>query len=84
VTSGDFRGLDSADDDSRFAVAVAGFGQLLRGGRYTGGWDWQAVRELAAGARGPDSFGYRGEFLRLVDLAASLGTPAPQPAGQGG
>jgi len=84
VTSRDVRSLDSADADSRFAIAVAGFGQLLRGGQYTAGWDWQAVRSLAADARGEDGFGYRGEFLRLVDLAASLGTPAPRTDSWGG
>ncbi len=84
VTTDDVRDLAAADADSRFAIAVAGFGQLLRGGRYTGDWDWLTVRELATTARGEDPFGYRGEFLRLVDLASSLGTPRPEPAGTGG
>lgn len=84
VTSDDVRDLDAADADSRFAIAVAGFGQLLRGGQYTGDWDWPTVREFAAKARGEDPFGYRGEFLRLVDLASSLGTSRPEPAGKGG
>jgi len=84
VTRADRRELAAADVDSRFAIAVAGFGQLLRGGQYTGDWDWHAVRELAAGARGEDRFGYRGEFLRLVDLAASLATPGPATAGEEG
>ncbi|HRO57652.1 MAG TPA: VWA domain-containing protein [Burkholderiaceae bacterium] len=72
--------IDTVDADTRFAVAVAGFAQLLRGGQYTGSWDWNAVRAMAQGARGDDPFGYRGEFLRLVDLAASLGTRDPQAA----
>ncbi|MFA7504224.1 MAG: VWA domain-containing protein [Burkholderiaceae bacterium] len=84
VTGADVRKLDAADADSRFAIAVAGFGQLLRGGRYTDGWDWRAVRRLAADARGEDRFGYRGEFLRLVDLAATLGTRAPRADSGGG
>ena len=84
VASDDVRDLDAADADSRFAIAVAGFGQLLRGGQYTGDWDWPTVREFAAKARGEDPFGYRGEFLRLVDLASSLGTSRPEPAGKGG
>jgi Ca-activated chloride channel family protein len=83
VTKGDVKRLDEADADSRFAIAVAGFGELLRGGRHAGDWDWRAVRELASRARGEDAFGYRGEFLRLVDLAASLATPGPRD-GQGG
>ena len=74
------KAIDTVDADTRFAVAVAGFGQLLRGGQYTGSWDWDAVRAMAKSARGDDPFGYRGEFLRLVDLAASLGTRASQAA----
>jgi Ca-activated chloride channel family protein len=70
--------LAAVDADTRFAIAVAGFGQLLRGGQHTGNWNWTAVRKLAQGARGDDPFGYRSEFLRLVDLAASLGTSGPQ------
>jgi len=56
----------------RFAAAVAGFGQLLRGGKYTGTFTYADVLELARTARGNDPFGYRGEFLQLVNLAASL------------
>ena len=56
----------------RFAAAVAGFGQLLRGGKYTGTFGYNDVLALARGARGDDAYGYRGEFLQLVNLAASL------------
>ena len=60
------------DDDFRFAAAVAGFGQLLRGGRYTERFDYEDVLELARGARGRDASGYRGQFLHLVKLAQTL------------
>ena len=66
--------LKATSDNFRFSAAVAGFGQLLRGGRYTESFDYAAVAELARSARGGDRFGYRGEFLRLVSLAASLGS----------
>jgi Ca-activated chloride channel family protein len=59
-------------DNFRFSAAVAGFGQLLRGGRYTESFDYSDVARLAGNARGQDNFGYRGEFLRLVNLAGSL------------
>lgn len=72
VAAGAARSLAASDTDTRFAVAVAGFGELLRGGRHSGDWDWATLRRLAQGARGEDAFGYRGEFLRLVDLAAAL------------
>ena len=58
--------------DFRFATAVAGFGQVLRGGRYTGDFSIAKARALAAGALGNDPFGYRAEALRLMDLAGAL------------
>jgi Ca-activated chloride channel family protein len=58
--------------DFRFASAVAGFGQLLRGGRYTGHFGYDQVLALAQNARGQDAFGYRGEFISLVNLAKTL------------
>lgn len=64
--------LDQADADFRFATAVAGFGQVLRGGRHTGGWTYADAQKLAAASLGEDRFGYRGEFLRLAGLAQAL------------
>ena len=70
------RPLTATSADFRFASAIAGFGQLLRGGTYTGTWTVADARALAASALGADRFGYRGEALRLMDLAAAL---SPQP-----
>jgi Ca-activated chloride channel family protein len=64
--------LQQASERYRFAAAVAAFGQLLRDGRYTGDFDYADVLALARAARGTDPFGYRGEFLQLAGLAASL------------
>ena len=64
--------LATASDDLRFAASVAGFGQLLQGGIFTGDWDYDDVLALARGARGADPHGYRGEFINLVELAQSL------------
>ena len=71
--------IDQAPLDVRFATAVAGFGQLLRGSPYTGQFDYDQVIELARGARGEDRFGYRSEFLQLVRLAQSAAQPAIAP-----
>jgi len=65
--------FDNASDDLRFATAVAGFGQLLRGGKFTGALGYDEIINLASGARGKDEFGYRGEFLGLVRMAKTLG-----------
>jgi len=61
-----------ASERFRFAAAVAGFGQKLRGGRLTGAFGYNEVLALARDARGADPYGYRGEFLTLVGLARSL------------
>ncbi|MGD1924135.1 MAG: von Willebrand factor type A domain-containing protein [Paracoccaceae bacterium] len=65
------------DAEARFAAAVAAFGQLLKGGRYTGDFSYADVIELANGAKGSDAFGYRAEFVTLVRLAE---TAAALPA----
>ena len=65
-------GQGTAGEDVRFSVAMAGFGELLRGGAYLGAWDWDEAIELAAGARGEDAFGYRAEAVTLMRLAETL------------
>ncbi|WP_227815337.1 vWA domain-containing protein [Nitrogeniibacter aestuarii] len=72
------RPMAATSDDFRFATAIAGFGQLLRGGKYTGQWQLSDARALAAGALGADRFGYRGEAIRLMDLASALTPNRPE------
>jgi Ca-activated chloride channel homolog len=64
--------LDRSSNDFRFAVSVAAFGQLLRGGKYVGSFDFDDVHELASGSLAADRDGYRREFLSLVETASSL------------
>lgn len=66
-------------DDIRFASAVAGFGQLLKGGKFTGSLTYDQVIDIANNARGIDPFGYRTEFVNLVRLAKTAANlPSPQ------
>lgn len=65
-------GMGAADDDTRFAIAIAGFGQLLRSGSYLGDWSYGDAIRLAAGAKGDDPYGYRAEAVTLMRLAESL------------
>ncbi|MFN4130051.1 MAG: vWA domain-containing protein [Paracoccaceae bacterium] len=58
--------------EARFAAAIAGFGQLLRGSVYLGDWGWDQAITLAGANRGEDSFGYRIEAVNLMRLAQSL------------
>ncbi|MCF6336701.1 MAG: VWA domain-containing protein [Gammaproteobacteria bacterium] len=74
--------LDATSIDFRFAASVAAFGQLLRGGQYTGTFQYQNVLSLARNSKGEDPFGYRGEFIRLVNLANSLASRPTQPYNQ--
>ncbi|TGD43438.1 DUF3520 domain-containing protein [Pseudotabrizicola sediminis] len=61
-----------ADPDARFAAAIAGFGQLLRGSVYLEAWGWDEAITLAEANQGEDRFGYRGEAVSLMRLAQSL------------
>ena len=62
----------------RWSAAVAAYADLLRGGSHVGGFGWSQVRALAAGAVGDDRWGYRAEFLDLVDRARAVtGDAAP-------
>ncbi len=64
--------IDQVPADIRFAASVAGFGQLLRGGAYTGKSTYNDLINLAKDATGKDTFGYRHEFLNLMRLAESI------------
>jgi Ca-activated chloride channel family protein len=55
-----------------FAASVAEFGMLLRRSDFKGDATWEEAAELARAHRGSDPDGYRAEFVRLLDLAASL------------
>lgn len=65
-------GTEPASAETRFAAAIAGFGQLLQGSVYTGDWGWDQAIQLATENRGDDSFGYRVEAVNLMRLAQSL------------
>jgi Ca-activated chloride channel family protein len=59
-------------EDARFAAAIAGFGQLLTGGKYLGDWGWDQAIELGLAARGADEFGYRIEAVNLMRAAKAI------------
>ncbi len=62
---------DISDQETEWASAVAGFGQLLKGGKYTGQFTYDDVITLAQKSKGEDQFGYRSEFIQIVRLAKS-------------
>ncbi len=59
----------------RFASAVAGFGMLLRESPNMGTLTWSQMLSLARGAKGSDEDGYRADFIRMGEVAASLAKP---------
>ena len=65
-------GTEGSSEETRFAAAVAGFGQLLQGSVYLGDWGWDQAIALAVANRGEDAFGYRIEAVNLMRLAQSL------------
>ena len=76
--------IEDADNATRFATAVAGFGQLLRNEPYLDGFGYDDVITLANGAKGDDPFGYRAEFVSLARLADSAaGLPELETPGSG-
>ncbi|HEY0413285.1 MAG TPA: VWA domain-containing protein [Allosphingosinicella sp.] len=65
----EFARFADAPVDARFAAGVAGFAELLRGGRYTGALRYDDVLAIVSNARGRDEFGYRAELLQLIRAA---------------
>lgn len=55
-----------------FASAVAEFGMLIRESKYKGNATFDAVLERAKKSKGTDEFGYRAEFIQLVERAKLL------------
>ena len=72
----EYHSFAAAPQDARFAAAVAGFAELLRGGKYSGTLSYDDVLRIAAASRGKDEFGYRSEFVQLVRAAKSARTLA--------
>jgi Ca-activated chloride channel family protein len=71
--------FDEADDDFRFAAAVASFGMLLRNSPYKAGSTYGQVIDIASSARGKDDDGYRVEFVNMVRIAAELAPNLTNP-----
>ncbi len=72
ITEKSIQSLGSASTEFRFAVAVAAFGQELKGGKYLGKFGFGEIQRLAASARAEDRFGYRAEFVELAGKAQQL------------
>ena len=70
--------LAQADKQTRFALAVAAYGQQLRGGKYNGKMAWDDIIQLAQSSAQPDPYGLREEFIELAKIAKSLSAKQPE------
>ena len=61
--------LPVLNGDDSFSAAVAGFGMLLRDSKFKGDITYNSLIELAKDAKGIDDFGYRAEFIQLIEKA---------------
>ena len=75
--------FEDAPEDSRFAAAVAGVAQLLKGDTHMGKTSLADLRAIAQDAKGRDPFGYRAEFVTLV-RSAETAPPLPPLEMSGG
>jgi Ca-activated chloride channel family protein len=64
--------LAKASDNFKFSAAVASFGMLLRDSEFKGDSSYERVLELALDGKGQDPFGYRTEFIQLVEKCSLL------------
>ena len=72
VLSSDPVKLNLSSDNLRFSAAVAQFAMILRNSEFKGTSNFDSVMELASSSKGKDRFGYRSEFLNLVERADIL------------
>ncbi|MDA3885343.1 MAG: von Willebrand factor type A domain-containing protein [Candidatus Delongbacteria bacterium] len=64
--------FDKTSNNFRFSAAVAEFGMLLRESKFAGDSTFDSVLKMAIGSMGKDDFGYRAEFITLVEKAKLL------------
>ena len=64
--------LARTSDNFKFSAAVAAFGMMLRDSEFKGDASYESVLELARDGKGEDRFGYRAEFIQLVERCRLL------------
>lgn len=64
--------FEQQSDDFKFAVAVATFAERIKQSKYATNLDYTWIASTAQGVKGDDNFGYRSEFIQLVNTASAL------------
>jgi len=67
-----YASMSEAPKETRWAVAVGGYGMTLRGDDYADSMDLDELKGLAVSSKGRDRFGYRSEFIELIDTLDEL------------
>ena len=68
----DYTALEKTSDDTRFALSVAAFAELLKGSRYSKDTDINKLIKEARKAKGEDADSYRADFIKLMSLYEAL------------
>ena len=68
----DYKTFEKTSEDTRFALSVAAFAELLKDSRYSKDTDLVKVIETARKAKGEDADGYRADFVKLMSLYEAL------------
>ncbi len=71
VTAKDIQKIMSSEN-FRFAASVAEFGMLLRGSEFKSSSSYDHALDLAKNSVGEDEYGYRKEFVKMVETASLL------------
>lgn len=72
LKEGDYIPFAKTTDDTRFALSVAAFAEILKDSRYSKEIDVEKVAEVARKAKGEDADGYRADFVKILSLYSSL------------
>ena len=62
----------NATNNIRFASSVAEFGMLLRESEFKGTASFATVYKRAKESAGKDEYGYRSDFIKMVELSEML------------
>ena len=64
--------FSATSTDFKFCASIAQFSMLLKDSRYLGTSSWNSVVALAKEGLGPDSEGYRKEYINILETARLL------------
>jgi Ca-activated chloride channel homolog len=64
--------VSKASDNFLFSAAAAEFAMLLKDSKYKGNSSYESILKMAKASKGKDEFGYRAEFINLVERASLL------------